>query len=210
MQQLTEPLLRDAAPERSPAGTARLLLTSHVLTKFGSKAWEVCVTTPARMPIGRYVLQPQPMPQPCDALLSRQTSRSCEQFATPLLLLEFSPGDLAAPSVFGLSVLLFKVRRRRPSTHIPGSPCARHRCLRLRLHHSVCPRLHPALHAYTRLALHTHVRMPSLAHPLSVDPSYPPLVPSSYPPGALLVPSSYPPRTLLPVYLRADVRQLDG
>ena len=38
----------------------------------------------------------------------------CEQFATPLLLLEFSPGDLGAPSIFGLSVLLFKVRRRRP------------------------------------------------------------------------------------------------
>ena len=127
--------------------------------------------------------------QPCDALLSRQTSRSCEQFATPLLLLEFSPGDLAAPSVFGLSVLLFKVRRRRPSTHTPGPPCSRRRCPRLRLQHSFCPRLHPALHAYTRLALHTRVRMPSLAHPLSVDPSYPPLVPSSYPPGTLLVPS---------------------
>ena len=43
MQPLAEPLLRDAAPE-PPAGTARLLLTSHVLTKFGSKAWEVRVT----------------------------------------------------------------------------------------------------------------------------------------------------------------------
>ena len=40
MRPLAEPLLRDAAPE-PPAGTARLLLTSHVLTKFGSKAWEV-------------------------------------------------------------------------------------------------------------------------------------------------------------------------
>ena len=53
MQPLVEPLLRDAAPE-PPAGTARLLLTSHMLTKFGSKAWEVRVTG----------ARPSP-PQPC-------------------------------------------------------------------------------------------------------------------------------------------------
>ena len=142
--------------------------------------------------------------QPCGALRSRQTSHSCGQFATPLLLLEFSPGDLAAPSVFGLSVLLFKVRRRRPSTHTPGPPCCRRRCLRPRLHHSVLPsttpgppRLHPALHA--------RVRLPSLAHPQCRS-----LVPSWCPPRTLLVPSSNPPRTLLPVCLRADVRHLDG
>ena len=48
MQPLAEPLLHDAAPE-PPANTARLLLTSHVLTKFGSKAWEVPQPTQAHV-----------------------------------------------------------------------------------------------------------------------------------------------------------------
>lgn len=135
MQPLAEPLLRDAAPE-PPAGTARLLLTSHVLTKFGSKAWEVPSPPKRTSPPASTEGNPSP-PQPCYALLSRHTSRVCEQFATPLLLLEFSPGDLGAPSIFGLSVLLFKVRRRRPlhaytrpslspPPPLPSSPAPQH------------------------------------------------------------------------------------
>jgi hypothetical protein len=85
---------------------------------------------------------------------SLATPPVCEQFATPLLLLEFSPGDLAAPCTFGLSVFLLKVRRRRPSTHTPGPPCCRCRCLRLRLHHSFCPCPHPALRAHTLSSTH--------------------------------------------------------
>ena len=78
----------------------------------------------------------------------------CEQFATPLLLLEFSPGDLGAPSIFGLSVLLFKVRRRRP------------------------------LHAYTRPSLSSPPPLPSSTAPQHLPsytrPSTHMLDPSTY------------------------------
>ena len=62
--------------------------------------------------------------QPCHAVLSRPKKpfHACEQFATPLLLLEFSPGDLGAPSVFGLSVFLFKVALPWPPPPNPPPP----------------------------------------------------------------------------------------
>ena len=209
MQPLAEPLLRDAAPE-PPAGTARLLLTSHVLTKFGSKAWEVRITTPAHpAPAMPWVATPAHASPavPCalakPAILAGSLQRRCCCSSSARAT------SLRPPSSASRSSCSRCDGGGPPRTH-PALPVVAAVAFVLASTTAFCPRLHPALHAYTRLALHTHVRMPSLAHPLSVDPSYPPLVPSSYPPGALLVPSSYPPRTLLPVYLRADVRQLDG
>ena len=182
MQPLAEPLLRDAAPE-PPAGTARLLLTSHVLTKFGSKAWEVRVTTPARMPIGRYVLQPQPMPA--------------------LRCLTLSPNQPFLRAVCNAAA----AARVQPGR----SRCA----LRLRP-------LGPPVQGATAAALHAYTRPSLFSPPLSSSspsaqllPSTTPGPPRLHPPGpphtcAHALTGASPPRTLLPVYLRADVRQLDG
>ena len=98
MKTLEKPLLQDEAPAEPPRGTARRLLISHVLTKFGSKAWEVCrISAPTQRTLEAHI-----------------PAAPHVQFSTPLLLLEFSPGDLGAPTAFGLSVFLFKVCLRRP------------------------------------------------------------------------------------------------
>ena len=152
MQPLAEPLLRDAAPE-PPAGTARLLLTSHVLTKFGSKAWEVRVTTPAhtsRMPIRG---NPSPC-QPCYALLS----------PSPPFLIVSSSQRRCCCSSSALAISL------RPPSSASRSSCSR-------CDGGSPPRIHPALpvlaaaafvFASTKasfcprlhLAFHTRVRIP--------------------------------------------------
>jgi len=104
---LAAPLLGDA-PEEPPFSTGKKLLLSHVLTKFGSKAWEVTA-----LHISRRDARPPATSQLTHCRLA------ATQFATPLLLLEFTPGDLAAPTIFGLCVFLFKV-----CWHARGSPVA--------------------------------------------------------------------------------------
>ena len=101
--------------------------------------------------------------QPCHAVLSlpNQPFHACAQFATPLLLLEFSPGDLGAPSVFGLSVFLFKVTHAAVAASQPATAVAQPTA-------TVTLDAHPVATA-TDGPPHTC----AAAKPLTVDPSYP-------------------------------------
>ena len=190
MQPLAEPLLRDAAPE-PPAGTARLLLTSHVLTKFGSKAWEVCVTTPARMPIGRYVLQPQPMPalrcltlspnQPFLRAVCNAAAAARVQPGRSRCALRLRP---LGPPVQGATAAALHAYTR-PSLFSPPLSSSSPSAQLLPSTTPGPPRLHPPGPPHT------------CAHALTgASPQCRSLVPSSYPPRTLLVPSSCPPASL--------------